>query len=121
MSDNEEEKNKENNEENENEESKSEVSPEDMLKYHEFFIKKNKLYVLIIKDENLEDIIQIPIEFKYLNKILNMAEIEMKNETDFIYFTDKEEEVAEGEEKKEIKTINSLKKNLETDLKYLFK
>ena len=115
MSDNEEEKNKENNEENENEESKSEVSPEDMLKYHEFFIKKNKLYVLIIKDENLEDIIQIPIEFKYLNKILNMAEIEMKNETDFIYFTDKEEEVAEGEEKKEIKTINSLKKNLETD------
>ena len=115
MSDNEEEKNKENNEENENEESKSEISPEDMLKYHEFFIKKNKLYVLIIKDENLEDIIQIPIEFKYLNKILNMAEIEMKNETDFIYFTDKEEEVAEGEEKKEIKTINSLKKNLETD------
>ena len=115
MSDNEEEKNKENNEENENEESKSEVSPEDMLKYHEFFIKKNKLYVLIIKDENLEDIVQIPIEFKYLNKILNMAEIEMKNETDFIYFTDKEEEVAEGEEKKEIKTINSLKKNLETD------
>ena len=107
MSDNEEEKNKENNEENENEESKSEVSPEDMLKYHEFFIKKNKLYVLIIKDENLEDIIQIPIEFKYLNKILNMAEIEMKNETDFIYFTDKEEEVAEGEEKKEIKTNNN--------------
>ena len=115
MSDNEEEKNKENNEENENEESKSEVSPEDMLKYHEFFIKKNKLYVLIIKDENLEDIIQIPIEFKYLNKILNMAEIEMKNETDYIYFTDKVEEVAEGEEKKEIKTVNSLKKNLETD------
>ena len=115
MSDNEEEKNKENNEENENEESKSEISPEDMIKYHEFFIKKNKLYVLIIKDENLEDIIQIPIEFKYLNKILNMAEIEMKNETDFIYFTDKEEEVAEGEEKKEIKTINSLKKNLYTN------
>ena len=113
MSDNEEEKNKENNEESE--ESKSEISPEDMKKYHEFFIKKNKLYVLIIKDENLEDIVQIPIEFKYLNKILNMAEIEMKNETDFIYFTDKEEEVAEGEEKKEIKTINSLKKNLETD------
>ena len=113
MSDNEEEKNKENNEENE--ESKSEISPEDMKKYHEFFIKKNKLYVLIIKDENLEDIIQIPIEFKYLNKILNMAEIEMKNETDYIYFTDKVEEVAEGEEKKEIKTVNSLKKNLESD------
>ena len=113
MSDNEEEKNKENNEENE--ESKSEISPEDILKYHEFFIKKNKLYVLIIKDENLEDIIQIPIEFKYLNKILNMAEIEMKNETDYIYFTDKVEEVAEGEEKKEIKTVNSLKKNLESD------
>ena len=113
MSDNEEEKNKENNEESE--ESKSEISPEDMKKYHEFFIKKNKLYVLIIKDENLEDIIQIPIEFKYLNKILNMAEIEMKNETDYIYFTDKVEEVAEGEEKKEIKTVNSLKKNLEAD------
>ena len=113
MSDNEEEKNKENNEENE--ESKSEISPEDMIKYHEFFMKKNKLYVLIIKDENLEDIIQIPIEFKYLNKILNMAEIEMKNETDYIYFTDKVEEVAEGEEKKEIKTVNSLKKNLESD------
>ena len=111
MSDNEEEKNKENNEENE--ESKSEISPEDMKKYHEFFIKKNKLYVLIIKNENLDDIIQIPIEFKYLNKILNMAEIEMKNETDYIYFT--VEEVAEGEEKKEIKTVNSLKKNLETD------
>ena len=111
MSDNEEEKNKENNEESE--ESKSEISPEDMIKYHEFFMKKNKLYVLIIKDENLEDIIQIPIEFKYLNKILNMAEIEMKNETDYIYFT--VEEVAEGEEKKEIKTVNSLKKNLETD------
>ena len=113
MSDNEEEKNKENNEENE--ESKSEISPEDILKYHEFFMKKNKLYVLIIKDENLENIIQIPIEFKYLNKILNMAEIEMKNETDYIYFTDKVEEVAEGEEKKEIKTVNSLKKNLESD------
>ena len=113
MSDNEEEKNKENNEENE--ESKSEISPEDMIKYHEFFMKKNKLYVLIIKNENLEDIIQIPIEFKYLNKILNMAEIEMKNETDYIYFTDKVEEVAEGEEKKEIKTVNSLKKNLESD------
>ena len=110
MSENEE-KNKENNEEEED--SKSEISPEDMIRYHEFFIKKNKLFVLFIKDENIEDIVQIPIEFKFLNKILNMAQIEMKNETDFIYFTDKEEE--NDEEKKNEKNISSLKKNLETD------
>ena len=110
MSENEE-KNKENNEEEED--SKSEISPEDMIRYHEFFIKKNKLFVLFIKDENIEDIVQIPIEFKFLNKILNMAQIEMKNETDFIYFTDKEEE--NDEEKKNEKNISSLKKNLEND------
>ena len=110
MSENEE-KNKENNEEEED--SKSEISPEDMIRYHEFFIKKNKLFVLFIKDENIEDIVQIPIEFKFLNKILNMAQIEMKNETDFIYFTDKEEE--NEQEKNDEKNISSLKKNLETD------